>query len=345
VTTQELTRRIIIRLIKLKWLIIMGGIGFAALMYFYAKGKPVFYTAKSSFYPLSSPASNPSSKLMEQIGGGGGGSKSLTEDANINIEEVAKSKKTRQAVVAEKLPEFENKSIAELLILELNKDRSYFTKEMEVPKVDTQLYALGAELIKNLYSAKFSKTNLLEINFTSKNVLLLQPITNVLTNKVIAFYKELKIKKAKVDFEFLQAKVDSFDYLLSQFDKKRIVLDNTSLFVRPNKLKFSVPVENLENQKNLVLTQRNSAVYNREEANLRLQKITPVIDMLDSPTPPYDNVGTSKIMYAAIGFFLGIILFSFLFIVGLIAKYSNAMVKNTIAEKTAIPSSLVEKSD
>lgn len=335
-TSQELTRRIIFRLLKLKWLIVLAGICFATLLFFYAKSKPVFYTAKSSFYPLSSPASNSSNKLIEQIGGGGG-SKSLTDDANINIEEVAKSKKTREAVAAEKLPAFENKTIAELLIIELNKDRSYFAEEIKIPKVDTALYALGAELLKTTYTAKFSKTNLLEIYFTSKNIQLLQPITIILTNKVINFYKELKIKKAKIDFQFLQAKVDSFNLLLAQFDKKRIVMDNTTLFVSPGKMKYLVPKENLENLKNLVTAQRNSAVYNREEANLRLQKDTPVIDMLDSPTPPYDAAGTSKVIYAAIGFIFGIFFSSFLFTVGLLFRFSNSIIKNTIAEKIAVP--------
>ncbi len=336
-TSQELTRRIIIRLIKLKWLIILGGVCFSVLMYFFAKTKPVTYTAKSSFYPLSSPTNSGSStsKILEQLGGGGGGSKSLTEDANINIEEVAKSKKTREAVAAEKLPNFSNKSIAEILILEKNKNKGLLGNEIKIPQTNKELFALGADLLKSDYTAKFSKTSLLEITFSSNNKELLEPITTVLTNKVIEFYKELKIKKAKVDFEFLQEKVDSFDYLLSQFDKQIIEMDKTSIFVRPNNLKYLIPKENLQSQKLLVTAQRNSAVYNREEANFRLQKTIPIIDVLDSPTPPYDKKQISKNMYAVVGFFIGSILCSMLFIFGLLMRFSNSFVKETISEKTA----------
>ncbi len=337
-TTQELTRKILIRIGKLKWLIILGGLIFGTLMYFFAKSKPTIYTAKSSFFPLSSaPENNASSKLSELLGGGGGNTKSLTTDANVNIEEVGRSKKTREAVVAEKVASFNNKTIATILIEENNKYALFFEEKLEIPNNDTTLIQIGAELIKTSYTVKVNKNSLLEINFSSKNRELLLPITNVLTTKISEFYKELKIKKAKSDFLFLQAKVDSFNTLINSYDKQIVLMDNTTLFVAPGKLMYELPKDKLEREKSLIISQRNSAVYNREEAMLRLEKETPVIEVLDKPTPPYLIKSSSKILYSIVGFVFGLLAFTFLFTVNLLLKYSNTIVKSTIAEKMAVP--------
>jgi hypothetical protein len=338
VTSQEFTRRIIKRLAKLSWLIFLGAMGIAILSYLYAKKIPIVYTSRSSFYPLSSPSNNNSqtSKILESLGGGGG-AKSISEDANINIEEVATSKKIREDIVSQRLPEFENKTIAQLLIEESNKHKSYFEKPSKIPAEDSLLIRTGAEMIKYDYTAKFNKNSLLVINFSSENENFLGPITTILSDKVASFYKELKIKKAKLDYEFLQRKVDSFDNLLAQYDRQRVMIDDKSLFLSPTKLKFSIPKQNLESAKLLVTSQRNSAVYNREEALLRLDKVTPTIEVLDKPTPPFDIKATSKIVYAAIGFFVGLFLFSLLFISGIILNFSRHTVTNTINEKMAEP--------
>ncbi len=338
-TNQELIRKILLRINKMKLLILFGGIVFAVALFLFAKSKPTIYTAKSSLFPLTSgpDKSSTNSKLAELIGAGGGNTKSLTDDANVNIEEVAKSKKTRIGVVSEKVASLQNKTVAQLLIEQSNQYKIPFTEAIKIPNNDSDLYSIGAELIKTDYTAKFNKNSLLEITFTSKNPALLQPVTYIITNKISEFYKELKIKKAKSDFEFLQAKVDSFNRVLRSFDKQSINMDNTTLFVHPSKLKFTIPKENLENEKILVTAQRNSAVYNREEALLRLEKITPIIEILDKPTPPYDIQKSSKLMYSISGFVLGCLLTTFLFIIGLLFKYSNAVVQKTISEKLAEP--------
>jgi uncharacterized protein involved in exopolysaccharide biosynthesis len=338
-TNQELVRKILLRLGKLKWLILLGGILFGALLFMFARSKPTIYSARSTLFPLTSgPDQNSASaKLSELIGASGGNSKSLTEDANVNIEEVAKSKKTREAVAAARIPSYGNKTVALILIEEYNKYRTFLEQEAIVPKVDTVLYAIGADFLKEAYTVKFNKNSLLEVNFKSKDEKLLEPITTILTDKITEFYKELKIKKAKFDYNFLEAKVDSFNRLLAHYDRQIISLDNTTLFVQPTKLQYILPKEKLESEKILVTAQRNSAVYNREEALLRLEKVTPIIETLDKPTPPYDFKKPSKLLYVGLGFVFGILLFSFLCIVNLLFKFSSTMVQTTISEKMANP--------
>jgi uncharacterized protein involved in exopolysaccharide biosynthesis len=332
VTSTQLTSKIIVRLLKWRWILVLIGIACAILGYLFSKKLHPVFTARSSFYPLTSTQDKNSttSKLTELIGGSSG-NKSLVEEANINIEEVGKSKKTREAVVAQRLVAFDSKQIADILLEEANQKVGFLKSKIIRPTEETKLIEIGADLLKDMYTIKFNKNNLLEVNFSSANKNLLQPVSNVLTEKIAKFYTELKIEKAKFDFEFLEGKVDSFNQVLETFDEKMVYRDKTTLFIKPGQKKFDIPKENLEIQKQIVLQQRNNAIYNREEALLRLKKVTPIIKVLDEPTPPYQETRPSKLIYAAGGFFVGIILLSVLLVANLIIAFINKTVSNTIA--------------
>ncbi len=337
-TTQSLIIKIFTRLNKLKLLIFLAGLLMAALLYFYAKKIPIIYSVKSSVFPLTAgPEKNSASSKLSELIGGSSGAKSLSEEANVNIEEVAKSRKTREAVAAEKVSSLQNKTVAELLINEFNLRKKFYTRAIKMPTSEGELISRGASLLKDSYTVKFNKNSLLEVNFSSTNEMLVTPISYFLINKISTFYTELKVKKAQFDFDFTEKKVDSFERVLKAFDNERVELNNTTLFVKPNKLQYSIPKENLENSKLQVLAQRNGAASNREEALWRRQKVTPIIEILDKPEPPFDEIKTSKILYALGGFILGCILFSLLFIAGLLYKFVNHQLNQTISEKLTEP--------
>ncbi|MFN0082531.1 MAG: hypothetical protein ACKVOM_08435 [Ferruginibacter sp.] len=332
-TSKELIRVLLKRINKVKILIFVGGVAVAILMYMFAKNKPVVYSVKSSLYPLSAPAdaSSATSKISELLGGSGG-SKTLSDEANVNIEEVARSRKTREAVVSQRLSIFGNKTIAEILIDDHNKNKSFFASTIKKPSVVSELYSSGASLLADYYTVKFNKNNLLEIYFSHTNKKLIAPTSLILVDKVSQFYKELKIKKAQLDFDFTQKKVDSLEVVLRKFDNQRIALNNTTLFVPQGKLQYSVPKENLERDKLLVLSQRNGAASNREEALWRLQKVTPTIEILDAPLPPFLETKTSKIIYSILGFAVGCILLTCLSIADILYKYLNLELKKKLAD-------------
>jgi hypothetical protein len=334
VTSKAFTIKVFNRLRKLSFVILLGGLLFATLFYFYAKRIPTLYSVKSTLFPLTSgPEKNSSTSKLSELIGATGGAKSLTDEANVNIEEVAKSRKTREAVAGDRIPSCENKTIAELLIAEYNLRKSFYVPAIKSPTSEKELRSIGAALLKENYTVKFNKTNLLEVVFSSTNEKLITPVSYSLIEKIKKFYTELKVKKAQFDFDFTERKVDSFERVLASYDKRRITLKNTTLFVKPNKLEYSIPQENLEDNKMQVLAQRNGAASNREEALWRMQKVTPIIDIMDPPEAPFETVKPPKILYASVGFIGGCIFFSFLFIAGLLYKYANQQLKQTIAEK------------
>ena len=332
-TSQELIRRILITLQKKKYIIFLGGIVVSGLFFLYSSIIPPVYSVKSTLYPLtaSADASSASSKISELIGGSGP-TKTLSEDANVNIEEVARSRRTREAVVAQRLPEFGNKPVATILIEEYNKTKSRFSPEMKIPSVEGDLISLGANLFATNYSVKFNKNSLLEIVFTSTNEKLIKPASLILIDKISQFYKELKIKKAQFDFDFTQKKVDSLERVLNKYDNQRIYLNNTTLFVQPGKLQYTVPKENLENNKILVLAQRNGAASNREEALWRKQKVTPIIEILDAPEPPFNVTKPSSALYGIIGFIIGCLIFAIFCISDIIYRYLHLEVKKKLSD-------------
>ena len=282
-TTQELTQKIIRRLSRLKIVIFLGGILFAILLFLYARSVPMIYSVKSTVYPLTAgPDDKSATSKISELLGGSSNSKTLSDEANVNIEEVGRSKRTREAVVAERLAIFGNKRIALILIEDYNKNKSFFKPALKIPTNDPELISTGASLLKDYYTVKFNKNSLLEMIFTSSNEKLITPTSLILIDKISQFYKELKIKKAQFDFDFTQKKVDSLEVVLRKYDNQRINLNNTTLFVQPGKLQYTVPKENLETNKLLVLAQRNGAASNREEALWRKQKVTPIIEILDS---------------------------------------------------------------
>ncbi len=337
-TSNELIRVILSRLSRVKILILIGGISFAILMFMIAKTTPPTFSVKTTLYPLTATPSGggaASSALTELIGGGGS-TKTLSEEANVNIEEVAKSRKTREAVVSQRLPIFGNKTIAEVLINDYNQNKSYFEEPIAIPTSFPELYATGSSLLTNNYTVKVNKNSLLEIIFSSTNEKLITPASLILIDKISQFYKELKIKKAQFDYDFTQKKVDSLEGVLRKFDNQRVYLSNTTLFVPQGKLQYIVPKEKLENNKLLVISQRNGAASNREEALWRKQKVTPIIEILDAPQPPFAVVQPSKTLYGVVGFILGCLFFALFSIGGILYRYFNLEIKKKLSDSTVI---------
>ena len=118
--------------------------------------------------------------------------------------------------------------------------------------------------------------------------------------------------------------------VINGFDKKAVHLSNTTLFVNPGKLQYQLPKENLSSDKERVMRQRDAAVSNREDALWRLQKVTPIVETLDKPEPPFDFKRPYKFLFGILGFILGCGLTSFLLTAGLFTKYSKEQIKGAI---------------
>jgi uncharacterized protein involved in exopolysaccharide biosynthesis len=345
VTSGELIIQILKRLKKFRFLILLVGIGLAGLFYWYASKSRAVYTSRATVFPLTSSADNSAmNSTLSGILGISEAPKSFSSEASINIIELALSRNTREAVALVRLPDFGNKTIAELLIAT---DDEKSGKKTKIPS-DTILANIGGTILKAGTAANINKNGVLVLTFSSTNEKLVSPISYAFVDKISEFYRELRIGKAKLDYDFTVKKVDSLDAELKKIDEQAIKLANSSYFTPTDRLEYNIPKDNLNALKERTMRQRDVAANNREEALWRLQKQTPIIKILDRPDPPFDKKQTSKPLFTIVGFFLGLMLTVLVLVGGLVGKYiENELQKALfkVSNKAAAPEEAAPAAD
>ena len=284
--------------------------------------KRTTYTAKTTLFPLTSPTDNAiSSNMLSGILGLNDAPKTFSNEATINIIELALSRSIRESVALTKLPQFKNKTIAELLLLDKNDHIGLFDKQPVVSTDSTILAIEGGEILKPAINAKMSKNGVLELYYTGTQKELVTPISNVLIDKLSAFYINLKRRKALDDYNFTLDKIDSLQRMINKVDRSAISMQQTTMFTPNDLLEYNIPKSNISAEKTRILRQRDMYINNRDEAVWRLQKVTPIISVLDRPTAPFDVITPSIILYLLIGFILGSIIAITIIISGLLYHF------------------------
>ncbi|MBK7308849.1 MAG: hypothetical protein IPI88_18780 [Chitinophagaceae bacterium] len=318
----ELIKQLIGRLKKYSWLIAIIAAAFGGFFYYMAKQSVLMYTAKSTVFPLNGTADASPGSTISSLLGLGEGTKSFTGDASINIVELANSRRTREAVAMVRIPSLNNKSVSELLIEENNKYTGFMQNtRIDPPKDSLSKINIASSLLKGAFSAKINKTGILELYVINSSPELVREVSYIYIDKLSEFYIDLKKKKAQIDFEFAVKKADSLFLVLNQLDKRAIALDESTFFTNESLKRYNLPKINLAQDKATVQSQYYYAVNNRESAAYRLQKETPIIEILDKPEWPFDSVQKSAFTYVIMGLFLGLIIGIFLVSWKVINKY------------------------
>jgi uncharacterized protein involved in exopolysaccharide biosynthesis len=331
VNSTDLLRAALRKIKRFKMAIVAAGIVFALLALFYAWGKRTTYTSKTTMFPLTSPSDNAiSNSMLSGILGLNDAPKSFTAEATINIIELALSRSIREAVAMTRLPKYENKTVAELLIRDVKEHQSFFQKEETIPTDSLALAIKAGELLKPNINAKMSKNGVLELYYTSTDLDLIVPVSNVLIDKLSKFYIELKRQKALADYNFTLDKIDSLQGMIDNVDRDAIGMQKRTMFTPAERLDYAIPKENISSEKTRILRQRDMYINNRDEAVWRLQKVTPVIAVLDKPTPPFDETSQPKILLALIGFMAGCFIGTLVLLSGLLYRYAKDEIYKSI---------------
>ncbi len=324
-TSQELTIELFKRVKKNIFIIIFTALFFAGILAIYALKTPVTYTSVSTIFPLTgSSDNNATTSALSALFSGGDNTKGFTDDASVNIIELALSRTTREEVAAMRDSSRGNKTIAELLISDINNHRSFLEREIEMPADEAACISKASKILKNALTATINKNNSFVITYTGRSPELVRTISFGFINKISAFYIDLKREKAKRDFDFASSKVDSLRGVIHSKDKQIIAIDKRTLFTNTDKMEFRVPTENLITDKQMLRQQYAIAVANQQNAAYKLQKATPVIKVLDQPEPPYDVQKRSPLIYSIIGFFIGLIISIGYFSIRLLMRYARA---------------------
>lgn len=332
----ELTLLLYHRL-KKSWITILSaGVILMGAMILYAKQKPKTYTSTASVFPLTSSSDNNATSSTLSALLGGEAPKSISDDASINIVEIANSRTTREEVAAITDSSHGNKTIAALLLQDINNHRGWLEDKVSVPPTRQALIIWAGEQLKNGLDARVNKNNMLVLHYTGRSPELVRTISYGFIHKISLFYIQLKQEKALRDFEFATSKVDSLRQVMNAKDDKLIAIDQRTLFTNTDKLQFRVPTENLLADKEMIRQQYATAVANQQNAAYKLQKATPLIKILDRPEPPYDVEDKSAILYGAIGLFAGLILSSLFFAGGILISYTRQEIKRSLFGNSSV---------
>jgi len=336
--TSELFNRIIKKLKRFSILIIVVAIAFAGVFFYYAKKSPATYTSKASVFPLTSSRETVSpSSAITQLLLGSDGTKSFTDDASINIVELAQSRSIREAVAALRLPLMNNKTIAELIINDYNDHRGLFEDRIQMPKTEEEIVITAGALLGEGLNASINKNNTLILSYKGRSKDLVKNVSYGFIEMISKFYIELKREKAKMDYNFATTKVDSLRGVMGGKDVQLVGIDRTTLFT-PNRLEYKLPTENVLTEKQMIRNQYMQAVANQQSAMYKLQKETPIVKILDKPDPPYESEKRSALTYAVVGGFIGFILISILLclnLIGLYIKSETAKLLSSESEETS----------
>ena len=332
----ELLREALKKIKRYRLIILGAGILFALLILVFTMGKRTTYTSKATLFPLTSPSDNAiSSSMLNGILGLNDAPKTFTVEATINIIELALSRSIRQAVAVARLPKYENKTVTELLIRDINEHRSFLQKEETIPTDSLEMAIKGAEILKPDINAKMNKNGVLELYYTGTKEELITPVSKILIENLSKFYIELKRQKALSDYNFTLDKIDSLQRMINNVDRDAIGMQKRTMFTPAERLDYAIPKENISSEKTRIQRQRDMYINNRDEAVWRLQKVTPVISVLDKPTPPFDTQSPPRIVLTLVGFMAGCFIGTLLLLSKLLFQYAKDEIYTSIFGDTA----------
>ena len=96
-------------------------------------------------------------------------SKNFSDDASINIVELAQSRTTREAVAATVIPSMGNKTIAALLVEDINNHLSWMEDKVVAPANPEQLIIWGGAVLSAGLNPTINKNNMLVLTYTGRS--------------------------------------------------------------------------------------------------------------------------------------------------------------------------------
>ncbi|MEM8888169.1 MAG: Wzz/FepE/Etk N-terminal domain-containing protein [Bacteroidota bacterium] len=281
------------------------------LLAIYAFTAPVFYTAHASFHPETGSKGSPSilgSPISSFLLGSGG----LDGDEASMMEEVLKSRNLSEEVVKDTvLYKGEEHLLADLVIDMFPKSRSpyqlvkrLFSSDFE-HSYDRKIILAG-KFAKGSITINKEDNGFLTMDLSFSDDSLTGILSKTYIEKLRSYYRDQKTEKARINLDFFTVRADSIKgeldkaaQALARFEDRNKGLVFASRMVSAKELEVK-----LEYLKEIYLTHET----NREQAAAQLQRVTPIIQVLDEPIPPFVISKKSPVLYALIGLILGIFL-------------------------------------
>jgi len=309
-------------LLKYKLWILLSGIIGAVLGWVIISNSEPQYQAKLTFLVEDSKSSNPLatySGIASQFGIDLGGGSSSVFEGN-NILDFMKSRLMIERTLLSNLEPQDTFSLADLYVrteklhrkwAKVNPEFSniYFNSNQsrtEFSRVqDSLLNILHQDILKKHLSVTrtYKTSNFIFVKFKSNNEVFAKKFAEHLVDQATSFYIETKLKRARATVEKIQATADSIE---AQLNKVSYSLANTQdLNLNAAKNKASISSEGLARDKLMLQTMYGEVIKNLELSKLNMLQETPVIQIIDSPILPLENVNMGRMMGGGLGGIVG----------------------------------------
>lgn len=300
------------RLYQKRWIILVVAISFCAAMVIYGSQKPTLFTAMTTFHPdidqRTGGALDPLSLIMGGDDPGSGTSLMIG---------VLKSRTLSEMVVSDSVEiDGEKMLIADAVIRFTQRPFSlsrYINSWVDEPREPSyqQKITSTASSIRNSVNIRKNLNGFIEFDLTRSSQKLAAVLSRTYIEKIKEYYNNQRTEKAMRNLMFLLHRRDS---VKAELDRANYaVAENTA------KLRYSVyERDRIGLQEWMVKQQVLQSMYlslvnSTEQALVKVQQDTPVIQVLDYPSPPFPRTSPSLFQYAILGGILGLSLMVFFF--------------------------------
>ena len=191
------------------------------------------------------------------------------------------------------------------------------------PVQDSILYVIYKNFIKNNLSADRTnkKTQIFKVDVTSKSEYFSKLMTFRMVNETKNLYIGIKTGTTQKNIDRLQQKSDSLLLLLN--GKSYESAETQVLNANPAIKSVAVPTKLALRNETIVATLYTDVVKNLEIAKTNLMLQTPIIQLLDIPRLPLENLKTRKLYCVAFSFFGALVLVFIFYSIRYFFKINN----------------------
>ncbi|MDX2248988.1 MAG: hypothetical protein SF052_19530 [Bacteroidia bacterium] len=294
-----------------RWLILIGGIVMGLVMGFLAYQSAVTYKAVTIFHPDTGGQQNTGLRTNPLSFILGGNSKEGSEAGFMMG--ILKSRNITESVAGDTIDFNGNRRLVADIVYEsipksLNPIAVFRRIFMPPPAnrpLDLKVTHIG-KLIRENMLLETTEEGFIQFEFTFMNEELVKLLSEKCMTELDEYYRHQKTEKAEENFLFFEYRADSV--------KKELDKANRSVARFYDETKFGVKASNEvfirdQEAKIKLLTELYIELeISKEQAKAQFQKDTPVIQILDHPTPPYEEDKHSAPLFALLGFLITAIL-------------------------------------
>ncbi|NLR61844.1 lipopolysaccharide biosynthesis protein [Chitinophaga polysaccharea] len=166
---------------------------------------------------------------------------------------------------------------------------------------DSVLQVLHKDIIKNclLVDKSDEKLNFISVKCTSANEAFSKKFVELLVDKAIAFYLDVRTQRSRKSIDRLQSQADSLEIMLNRKTYSAAAVQDLNL--NPARQQATIGAELAMRDKMILQTMYGEVVKNLELSKISMAQETPIIQIIDTPIMPLEKIKLGKVKAILIG--------------------------------------------